>query len=65
MGFGHHGTSTNRTKTIEIPSSRNRLLHQMGGSQTTLDDHRKEHKGICMEGDHMQIRNPKSFRIQQ
>ena len=45
MGAGHHGTTPNWKTSTQIPSSRNRLLHQMGGSRTTSDDNWEE----CLE----------------
>jgi hypothetical protein len=35
MGVRHHGTTPNQKASAQIPSSRNRLLHQMGGGRTT------------------------------
>ena len=58
-------TSSCRTKATEIPSCWNRLFHQVGRSRTTHYDHRKEHKRVRVEGNHMQVWNPQDFHIWQ
>ena len=65
IGTRYYGTFPNRTETDEISDGRDRLLHQVGGSRTTRNNHRKERKRIHLEGNHMQIRHPIGFYIRQ
>ena len=38
MGARHHGTIPNWKGSAQVPSSRNRLLHQMSRGRTTSND---------------------------
>ena len=58
MGIRYYGTIPNRTEIDEISGGRDWLLYKVGGSWTTRNNHWKEREGICVEDDHMQIRNP-------
>ena len=60
MGAQHHGTFPNWKASTQIPSCRNRLLHQMGRGRTTNNDNWEEHPKFRMEDNNMPIRNTTS-----
>ena len=57
MRVGYHGPISSSNQTIEIPCSRHRLLHQMGGGRNPGHNHGEERTmKFCLEEHYLQVR---------
>ena len=65
MGNRHYGSPTTRKKTNEIPVRRNWLLHKMGGSRSSCNNHRNKGTKFCMEKHCLQVRDSKDDYFKQ
>ena len=63
MGDRHYGPPTTGKEVSEIFTHRNRLLHEMGGSRSTGNNHRNKGIKFCMEKYFMQVRDSKDDHL--
>ena len=63
MGIRHGRFFSHGRVVTQVPRCGDRLLHQMGRSQTISHYHGEEHPELCLEKYHLPLRNSQSPRL--
>ena len=65
IGDQHHGPPTTRKKIDEVPTRCDRLLHEVGQSKGSCNDHRGKGTNFCMEQYCLQVQDTKDDHLRQ
>ena len=65
MGDRHYGSPAIGKKIDEIPARHNWLLHEMGGSRSSCNNHKNKGTKFCMEKQCLQVRDFKDDHFRQ
>ena len=58
VGVRHYGAVPNSGATAEVPDSRHRVFHKMGGSRSLSHHYGEEREKLHLEVHHMQVWDP-------
>ena len=63
VGTQYYGTFLDWMTSVEVPSSHDRLLHQMDRGRAISHNNREKHPKLCLERSDMSIWHPTSTRL--